>query len=336
MEERARSGGIVGKARERCMSAGNLDEFIRRKRNLGDVIREEELESFKRSNMTKRSPEKRKGVKDERGEEGSTDWRKELEEAVKEVMKEMRDGMREFVKIIRDEVEGMRKEGKERERKWEEDRRKMENRIEKMEEKIRELSEGREIERGREGREIKGEERDREGRLKRLERRWEGREREERRKNFLIRGLEVREGKRKEAIEEMMGVMGVKVNIREIIGLGKDEKKGRETVLVKLENEEQRREIWGKKRLLKGRKERIQEDWTWGERRMRWKLEEIAKREEREGRKVWIAYGKIRIDGEWWIWDEEEELLKDKKGNVKEGKEKKEREEKKEKKGEEI
>lgn len=111
--------------------------------------------------------------------------------------------------------------------------------------------------------------------------------------------------------------MGVKIDIKEIKGLGKDIKTGRETILVKLENEEQRREIWKKKSALKGRRERIQEDWTWGERRMRWRLEEIARREEREGKRVWIGYGTIKINEEWWIWDEEEEVLQDRKGNIK-------------------
>jgi len=40
--------------------------------------------------------------------------------------------------------------------------------------------------------------------------------------------------------------------------------------------------------------------------------------EERKGKRVWIGYGKIRIEGQWWRWDEEEERLKDDKGNVRE------------------
>lgn len=84
---------------------------------------------------------------------------------------------------------------------------------------------------------------------------------------------------------------------------------------------------------MKGRKERILEDWTWEERRIRWRLEGIARKEEREGRKVWIGYGKIRIDGVWWFWDEEEEVLKDRKGNIRDERERN-GEEKKEKKGE--
>lgn len=43
--------------------------------------------------------------------------------------------------------------------------------------------------------------------------------------------------------------------------------------------------------------------------------EEIAREEEGKGRKVWVGYGKIRIDEKWWRWDEEEEELRDGRGN---------------------
>lgn len=32
---------------------------------------------------------------------------------------------------------------------------------------------------------------------------------------------------------------------------------------------------------------------------------------------MWIEYGKIRIKDQWWSWDEEEEILIDRKGNRK-------------------
>jgi len=49
---------------------------------------------------------------------------------------------------------------------------------------------------------------------------------------------------------------------------------------------------------------------------MRWRLEELAREEERKGRKVRIGYGKIKIEENWWRWDEEEEVLRDNKGMV--------------------
>lgn len=87
-------------------------------------------------------------------------------------------------------------------------------------------------------------------------------------------------------------------------------------IVVKLGNEGQRREVLEKKRSLRGRRERIMEDRTWKERKMKWRIEEIARKEERKGRRVWVEYERIKIDEQWWSWDEEEEILKDERGNI--------------------
>lgn len=38
--------------------------------------------------------------------------------------------------------------------------------------------------------------------------------------------------------------------------------------------------------------------------------------EEGKGKKVWRGYGKLRMEGQWWVWDEEGEVLRDGKGRV--------------------
>lgn len=73
-----------------------------------------------------------------------------------------------------------------------------------------------------------------------------------------------------------------------------------------------------KKSGIKGRKERIMDSWTWKERKIRWKLEEIARKEMSKGKKVWIGYDKIRIEEKWWRWMEEEEVLVDERGMIRE------------------
>lgn len=83
-----------------------------------------------------------------------------------------------------------------------------------------------------------------------------------------------------------------------------------------MESKEQKRKVMESKKKLRGRKERILEDLTWKERKMRWRLEQIAREEERMGNKVWLRYGKIRIGEQWWRWDEREEVLKDGRGNL--------------------
>ncbi|KAL6421352.1 hypothetical protein ACFW04_014689 [Cataglyphis niger] len=154
-------------------------------------------------------------------------------------------------------------------------------------------------------------------RLNEMGNRMERREREERKRNMLIKGVE--EGRRRVAVEELFDSIGIKVEIEEVRKIGGSVEEGREMMVVRLKNEDQRREVWNKKKLLKDRKERILEDWTWKERKMRWSLERIVRKEEKKGRKVWIGYGKIRINEKWWRWDEEEEVLKDGNENLKKG-----------------
>lgn len=62
-------------------------------------------------------------------------------------------------------------------------------------------------------------------------------------------------------------------------------------LLVRLENEEQKWEVMEKMKKLRGRMERISKDLSWKERRVRWKLGEIARMEEATGRRVWVKVG---------------------------------------------
>lgn len=33
-------------------------------------------------------------------------------------------------------------------------------------------------------------------------------------------------------------------------------------------------------------------------------MEDIARMEEKKGKRVWVGYDKIRINDQWWRWDE--------------------------------
>ncbi|EFN63456.1 hypothetical protein EAG_10652 [Camponotus floridanus] len=85
--------------------------------------------------------------------------------------------------------------------------------------------------------------------------------------------------------------------VRQVIRIGGDKEKEREMVLVRLENEEQRWEVLGKKAQLKGRRGKDKEDLRWEKRRLRWRLESFARIEEKKGKRVWVGNGKVRIDG---------------------------------------
>jgi len=78
----------------------------------------------------------------------------------------------------------------------------------------------------------------------------------------VIKGVEVKEGKRREAVHNVMERIGMRVGVEEVRYLAKEKEDNREMVMVKLESEEQKREIMEKKWRLKGERERVMEDWT--------------------------------------------------------------------------
>jgi len=84
--------------------------------------------------------------------------------------------------------------------------------------------------------------------------------------------------------------------------------------VVKMRKMEQKRELMIRKRKVRERGLMIEDDLTWRERKMKWKLEEIARQERERGKRVWVGYGKIQIEGKWW--KEDEEILRDGDGKV--------------------
>nr|XP_034195353.1 protein PXR1-like [Osmia lignaria] len=116
----------------------------------------------------------------------------------------------------------------------------------------------------------------------------------------------------KEKTEEIMKVVGVQDAIEEVKVAGLAEGgKEMNMVQIKLKSMEFKTDVMAKKKALRGRDERIQEDLAWKERRIQWKLRRISKEEREKGKNVWVDYGRIRIEGKWWRWGEEREILKD-------------------------
>ncbi|KMQ86086.1 hypothetical protein RF55_15041 [Lasius niger] len=201
-------------------------------------------------------------------------------------------------------------EFKKKEEKWREEKRKMkeeiqglEMRIQEMEGKLeRKIKEGGSLVEGGGG---GGKDMDEEmvNKIKEIEKKMELKEREERRNNIVIRSLE----------EDRGGQKGK----REVW-------EGGGMVVVKLGSREQKREVMEKKKRLKGRKIRIEDDLTWEERKVRWKIRAIAEEERRKGsrkgerkaggrgdlRNKEKRRGERREDGEkekWWREKKREE-----------------------------
>ncbi|XP_036143369.1 golgin subfamily A member 6-like protein 7 [Monomorium pharaonis] len=264
------------------------------------------VDSMRGSKRVARSPA---GEDGEEWDRKLRDWKEEIVSSLKMVKLEMKEELKEIMeeqgRKLREEINALKKEindFKEREYRWERERKELVVEQEELKRKIEKIEVGGDNAVGK--------------KVKEIERRLEMKEREDRRKNLLIKGVEVKEGSRKEAVEKVFREIGAEVTVKGVRRIGEGNKKGREMIWVKLESEEQRKEVWSRKKTLKGREERILEDWTWKERRMRWRLEKIARVEEEKGNRVWLGYGRIRIGDYWWKWDEEEEVLRNEKGEL--------------------
>lgn len=107
------------------------------------------------------------------------------------------------------EIEQMRKEWKEQEGNWKKKREEMRECIKGLKKRVEELkggggkeSEGADLKRG-----MRGGGKIAENRLLKIERKVEMREREERRRNIIIKRVEVKDGKKREAVEKVLKVV---------------------------------------------------------------------------------------------------------------------------------
>lgn len=122
---------------------------------------------------------------------GMKEWKEELLQMKEEVRDEIREALKEEIKKVRREL-------KEQKVKWKKEREKMRDCIKRLERRINELegAEGGELEAvdvregKRGGRSIV------EDRLIKIERKIEMRKREERRRNIIIKGVQIKEGKK--------------------------------------------------------------------------------------------------------------------------------------------
>lgn len=146
--------------------------------------------------------------------------------------------------------------------------------------------------------------------VKKLKRIIEDKERKDRKNNIVIRGLrnEKKETKEvgKQFLEKEFGAGG---KIKYIKTEGKEK---RDVIIVEMEDWQAKEKIMKEKSKLRGRNIFIDHDMTKEEREVQRKLRERAGREREEGKKVKVGYRKIIVEGKIYIWNEEEEELREK------------------------
>src|SRR5436190_1989481 len=189
-----------------------------------------------------------------------------ISELGERIMERM-DRLGEEVGLLKQEL--MRREGL-----WMEEKKEMYRRIEGLEKRVVELEAMREKESGGEGREERGGgEKNREmevavvEKMKGIGRRLEIKEREERRNNIVIRRMEERSAEVRERVEKVMKEIGTQVEIEGIRRIRGKEGGEEEMVVVRLGSREQKRQVIERKKGLRGKQTRIEDDLTWEERK---------------------------------------------------------------------
>lgn len=330
------------KRRERANSASILEymtgSFAESDVNISKRRREEwekEMETaFKKSNRLERTPPNEKRlVEKEKKEEGT--GRVEEEEKKNE-------GTGDLIAILKEikvEMSGMRKEMKEMktkidflENRWELRDKGLEERMDKIEKKVKEIGMQKKEEKEESKKAVEevvirmmetwrkkekiAEQQEKKtaeetkNEVKKLKRIIEDKERKDRKNNIVIRGLrnEKEEAKKvgKEFLEKEFGA-GSKIKYIKTEG-----KEKREVIIVEMEDWQTKEKIMKEKSKLRGRNIYIDHDMTKEEREVQRKLRERAGREREEGKKVKVGYRKIIVEGKVYIWNEEEEELREK------------------------
>lgn len=143
-------------------------------------------------------------------------------------------------------------EWREEKRRWEEKSRRIEKRMEEIERWEREKSR-------KEGLGEKGRRR-----LREVELKMDKREREGRRRNLVIRGINMGGKGVEEEVKELWRKMELKEEIeaKEVRKIGREDSKGRGMILIKLESLEVKKRVMEAKKKLRGGRERIEDDLT--------------------------------------------------------------------------
>jgi len=137
-------------------------------------------------------------------------------------------------------------------------------------------------------------------------------EREERMNNVIVRGIRLPkeiEKDRKKIKEWAKSLIKEKIGVDcNVIGC----RESGTVIVIKLENEEMKKEIMRNKYKLKGDRIFIENDVSWEERRVQERIVRWAKEQKEKGVEIKIGFGRVRIGNVWRKWAEIEKEEKEK------------------------
>lgn len=191
---------------------------------------------------------------------------------------------------IEEGLEKLQKMWNEWDSKWKKEKESMWRRMNGLEKFIKEVNEGTEKIEESEYESVKWKVRD-------LSRRVDVVEKEKRKRNVVIRGMNVGVMEGKRAVEKVLAWVGVNVSVGMVKALGRGEYGVPKLWLVELGSEEEKMDVMRVKGRLKGSVIRIDEDRSWRDRRMVWLLRERAWTERASGKQVRMGKDCIWVDG---------------------------------------
>ena len=152
-------------------------------------------------------------------------------------------------------------------------------------------------------------------RIREIEKKMKSEEKIKRSRNIVIRGIKVDSETGREEVEKLLGEIGVEVHVGEINGVGRKNGGKPSMYIVEMRNKEEKVNVLKRNKALKGKKERMEDDSTWNERRRKWVMNQRAWGERMKENTAWIGKDRMWINGNMWIWnDEKEELSEERRG----------------------
>ena len=209
-------------------------------------------------------------------------------EEVWERVKKFREKWEEWDQVWRKEKEKVWKKLEEIEKKQKATENERKYEVEKLEERMKKLECKNEVTKKGAGGESRGEklkvvdenvsiEKERlKSRIREIEKKMESEEKMKRSRNIVIRGIKVDSETGREEVEKLLGEIGAEVHVGEIKGVGRKNGGKPSMYIVEMRNEEEKVNVLKRKKTLKGRKERIEEDLTCNERRRKWVMNQRA------------------------------------------------------------
>lgn len=271
------------KQKQRKKSVGTLEDFFKRKRGDKDKETSPEVdpEAFKRSRVTQRSPVAQDKVNT--GLSVNTSEEENMEKLYK-MIEEMGKEMKE----IKTEIQSSRSE--------------VNDTIKKLGEDIRSIKEElikKEVEWKKEKMEIYREVQD-------LKTRLEKQEKDNKRNNIIIKGLEIKNPKMAgtEVENFIQNSLQVSVKVRNAFTIGKQEEK--KVTVAEISTFTEKLAIMKNKARLKGNNIYIEDDLTKEEQQIQTAIKKVAREEREKGKKTQIGYRKLKVNNVQYEWSNEE------------------------------